>query len=160
MADSENNRVVELHKNESTGEWEESWTVYEIDGIPLDWPRDADRLPNGHTLITDSRNNRVVEITRNGSVVASYQVPDLPYEADRIPYGESSRLAYESAGAGEVLGERRTDIPVLTTLLTGARHVISLPFWVSEAHVLAVLVAMVFWTIGTLLLANAWWRRS
>lgn len=157
VADSENHRVVELHRNESTGKWEEAWTVYEVDGINLDWPRDADRLPNGNTLITDSRNNRVVEITRNGSVVTSYDVPDLPYEADRVPFGESYGKPYGIEGESNVLGERSVDVPVLSTLLTGARHVVSLPFWVSELHVLVVLVAVTLWIVGGFLLVRSRW---
>ncbi len=158
VADSENHRVVELHRNESTGEWEEAWTVYEVDGIPLDWPRDADRLPNGNTLITDSRNNRVVEITQNGSVVTSYDVPALPYEADRVPFGESEGQPYGTEGEYSVLGERSTDVPLLSTLLTGARHVVSLPFWVSELHVFAALVAVLLWVTGGFLLVKSRWR--
>ncbi|WP_227374449.1 arylsulfotransferase family protein [Haladaptatus halobius] len=157
VADSENHRVVELHRNESTGRWEEAWTVYEVDGIALDWPRDADRLPNGNTLITDSRNNRVVEITRNGSLVSSYRVPNLPYEADRVPYGESFGKPYDSTSEYDVLGDRKVDIPVLSTLLTGARHVVSLPFWISELHIFAVILAVVLWIAGGLLLIRDRW---
>ncbi len=157
VADSENNRVVELHKNESTGRWEEAWVVYEVDGIPLDWPRDADRLPNGHTLITDSRNNRVVEIRQNGSVVNSYQVPNLPYEADRVPYDESFGQPYGVAGSDNEFGEQSLDIPVLTVLLAGAQHVVPLPFWVSELHVFAVLVAVSLWVVAGVMLLKAWW---
>jgi hypothetical protein len=157
VADSENHRVVELHKNESTGQWEEAWVVYAIDGIHLDWPRDADRLPNGNTIITDSRNNRVVEITQNGSVVTSYDVPDLPYEADRVPYGESFGQPYGLEGEYDVLGEPNSKIPILSSLLTGARHVVPVPFWVSELHVLVILVAVILWIVGGLLLTKAWW---
>ena len=157
VADSENHRVVELHRNESTGRWEEAWVVYDIDGISLDWPRDADRLPNGNTLVTDSRNNRVAEITRNGSLVASYRVPSLPYEADRVPYGESSGRPYDADGGRDVMGQQNRDVPVLSTLLSGVRHVTPLPFWVSELHVLSVLVAAGLWVAGGLLLTKAWW---
>ncbi|SIR30365.1 hypothetical protein SAMN05421858_2171 [Haladaptatus litoreus] len=156
VADSENHRIVELHRNESTGEWETAWIVYEAGGIHFDWPRDADRLPNGNTLITDSRNNRVVEITRNGSVVTSYNVPNLPYEADRIPFEESAGQPYQS-GSRNVLGDRNADVPVLSTLLTGARHAVALPFWVSELHVLVVLVAVILWCVGGLLLIKSRW---
>ncbi|GAA0227695.1 aryl-sulfate sulfotransferase [Haladaptatus pallidirubidus] len=157
VADSENHRVVELHRNESSGEWEEAWIVYEAGGIHFDWPRDADRLPNGNTLITDSRNNRVVEITRNGSVVTSYTVPDLPYEADRVPFGESHGRPYETAGEYDVFGDRSTEIPILSALLTGARHSVALPFWVSELHVLVVLVAVILWGVGGALLVKSRW---
>ncbi|WP_049969788.1 aryl-sulfate sulfotransferase [Haladaptatus cibarius] len=152
VADSENDRVVELHKNESTGRWNVAWTVYAAQGVALDWPRDADRLPNGNTLITDSRNNRVVEITQNGSLVASYQVAALPYEADRVPFGESAGQPYDG---NDILGHGGTDIPLLTALLTGAYHVVPLPFWVTELHVLAILVAVGCWIVGGVLLLKS-----
>ncbi|MFC4553076.1 MULTISPECIES: aryl-sulfate sulfotransferase [Halorussus] len=162
VADSENHRIVELHENESTGKWEVSWAVSKVGGLHFDWPRDADRLPNGHTFVTDSRNNRVVEITRNGSVVASYTVPSLPYEADRLPYGESASgnvAAYANprSTASAPLGGQ---VPVLSTLLAGARHVVALPFWVSEIHVAAVGVAALLWLWGGFLLVQEGVQRA
>ncbi|WP_225741260.1 aryl-sulfate sulfotransferase [Halorussus halophilus] len=153
VADSENHRVVELRENESTGKWEVGWAIAKVGGIPLDWPRDADRLPNGNTLITDSRNNRVVEIYPNGSVVASYVVPSLPYEADRVPYGESVGRGYERDRQTD-LGLFDKQIPVLSTLLAAARHVVALPYWVSELHVLVVLVAGVLWVVGGVMIVR------
>jgi hypothetical protein len=154
VADSENHRVVELHENETTGEWEVAWSVASAGGIGLDWPRDADRLPNGNTLITDSYNDRVVEVREDGSVAASYSVPSLPYEADRKPWGESAGgPVYDSerrANAG--IFDRR--IPVLTTIVAGARHVVALPYWVSEIHLIAVGIAVAFWIRGSYLLAR------
>ena len=156
VADSENDRVVELHKDAESGEWEVAWTLTEAGGIPLNWPRDADRLPNGHTLITDSRNNRVVEVTRNGSVAASYHVRSLPYEADRLPYEESVRQPYDtpdhpvpdhSVGGSE--------IPILSTLLSGMRHVVAVPYWVSELHVFAVVLSLGLVTWGGLVLVRS-----
>ncbi|WP_137284972.1 aryl-sulfate sulfotransferase [Halorussus salinisoli] len=159
VADSENHRVVELHLNDTTGEWEVAWSVGTVGGIRLDWPRDADRLANGHTLITDSRNNRVVEIRENGTLVASYSVPSLPYEADRLPYGESDGSPYGSAHEAEV-GPFDQRIPVLTTLLAGARHVVAVPYWVSEIHLLVVGVALVLWIRGGYLLARTGLRKQ
>jgi hypothetical protein len=156
VADSENHRVVELHEDGTTGEWKVAWSVSTVGNIDLDWPRDADRLPNGHTLITDSRNNRVVEIEENGSVVASYAVPSLPYEADRLPYSEPPAAAVSAYGPGHgddggVFDHR---VPVLSTLLAGARHVVALPYWVSEIHLLAVGVALALWIRGGYLLVR------
>jgi hypothetical protein len=155
VADSENHRVVELHENETTGEWEVAWSVASAGGIALDWPRDADRLPNGNTLITDSYNDRVVEVREDGSVAASYSVPSLPYEADRGPWGES-------AGGPVYDSERRADtglldrrIPVLSTVVAGARHVVALPYWVSEIHLVAVGVAVGLWIRGGISLLRA-----
>jgi hypothetical protein len=160
VADSENHRVVELHENESTGEWEVAWSVAEVDGISLDWPRDADRLPNGNTFITDSRNNRVAEIREDGSLVASYTVPSLPYEADREPYGEPNASEVESYGSERRaqfgLGDRK--IPVLSTVVGGMRHVVAMPYWVSEIHLIAVVLALGLWVRSGHLLVRGWRR--
>lgn len=89
VADSENNRVVEIDRETE----EILWSYNGPRGDPLQWPRDADRLPNGNTLVTDSRNNRVLEIDDEGEVVWQFTDPDgelipLPYVADRLPEGE------------------------------------------------------------------------
>ena len=109
VADSENGRVVEYQR--SDGEWNASWAWADSE---LQWPRDADRLPNGHTLITDSNGNRVLEIDQTGDVVWSVAV-DTPYEAERLSTpdesegGESAqRLGLDSrgdTGAVESTGE-------------------------------------------------------
>jgi hypothetical protein len=84
VADSGNDRIVEYHRTE--GEWERTWTH----SGGLSWPRDADRLPNGRTLITDTRNDRVLEVGREGETVWSVPV-HRPYEAERLPTGPESR---------------------------------------------------------------------
>ncbi|MEA5407213.1 aryl-sulfate sulfotransferase [Haloarculaceae archaeon H-GB2-1] len=76
VADSENDRVVEYTRID--GDWERTWTV-----TGLNWPRDADRLPNGNTLITDTHNQRVVEVTPRGEVVWEFYAPWAPYDAER-----------------------------------------------------------------------------
>jgi len=87
IADSENDRVVELHRTED-GVWEPVWALYEANGLPFNWPRDADRLPNGNTLITDSLQKRVLEVEPDGDVVWSHGTDLIPYEADPSPAGE------------------------------------------------------------------------
>jgi hypothetical protein len=84
VADSENHRVVELHRT-ADGDWRPVWVLTGADDRRFNWPRDADRLPNGNTLITDTRNARVVEVTQRGTVVSRHQFPfeTLPYESDR-----------------------------------------------------------------------------
>jgi hypothetical protein len=156
VADSENHRVVELHRNATTGDWAVAWSVRTVGGIPLDWPRDADRLPNGHTLITDSRNNRVVEVGPNGSVAASYVVPSLPYEADRLAHDEAPSSSVSAYAPERRVGTGPLDreVPVLSTLLAGARHVVALPYWVSEVQLLAVGLAAALWLRGGLLLVR------
>ena len=154
VADSENDRVVELHRNETTGEWSVAWTVTDAGGIDLSWPRDADRLPNGHTVITDSRNDRVVVVDGNGTMVRSYATPPLPYEADILPYGERPGLANASAAAGTANETASADVPVFSTVLGGLHHVVAVPYWVSELHLIAVTVALVLWGTGGYLIAG------
>ncbi|MFB6151734.1 MAG: aryl-sulfate sulfotransferase [Haloarculaceae archaeon] len=106
VADSKNDRVVELHRTEN-GSWEPAWVVREAGGIELWWPRDADRLPNGNTLITDTFNKRVVEVDENGNAVWSVGTKKLPYEADRLPFGEMAGR-YDGPGATPTNGSTAT----------------------------------------------------
>ena len=85
VADSENDRVVEYARRD--GRWIETWSV----GTgQLSWPRDADRLPNGNTLITDSLNHRVIEVTPRGKIVWEYYATWGPYDAERTVHGGGS----------------------------------------------------------------------
>jgi hypothetical protein len=96
VADSENDRVVEYTCDrgdpdhpldgdmEPNCDWTRTWTV----GVDqLGWPRDADRLPNGNTLVTDTLNHRVLEVTPRGEVVWEFAAPWLPFDAERPQYG-------------------------------------------------------------------------
>jgi hypothetical protein len=84
VADSENDRVVEYTLED--GDWTRTWTLTG----DLNWPRDADRLPNGNTLVTDTLNHRVVEVTPRGEVVWEYVVTWGPYDAERVAHGDGS----------------------------------------------------------------------
>jgi len=84
VADSENDRVVEYARRD--GEWTRTWTLRGN----LSWPRDADRLPNGNTLVTDTLNQRVIEVTPTGEVVWEYRATWGPYDAERIGTGDGS----------------------------------------------------------------------
>ena len=88
VGDSGNDRIVEYANPDGdlkngTG-WERTWTLKG----DLKWPRDADRLPNGNTLVTDSSNNRVIEVTPKGEVVWEFYAPWLVYDAARVSAGE------------------------------------------------------------------------
>jgi hypothetical protein len=85
VADSENNRVVEYAKED--GEWVRTW---EVGSETLTWPRDADRLPSGNTLVTDTLDHRVMEITPTGEVVWEYYATWGPYDAERMGTGPES----------------------------------------------------------------------
>ena len=91
VADSENDRVVEYVRDcgdtdprlgagtpPGDCEWNRAWSVR-----GFNWPRDADRLPNGNTLVTDTLNHRVVEITPEGEVVWEFFAAWAPYDAER-----------------------------------------------------------------------------
>ena len=97
IGDSENNRVVEYQRED--GEWVRSWKWQDA---RMQWPRDADRMPNGHTLITDSNGNRVFEINEEGEVVWSVNVA-FPYESERLNTGDESSGGPSAAEAN--LGE-------------------------------------------------------
>jgi len=82
VADSENDRIVEYAR--TNGTWERTWTLKG----DFNWPRDADRLPNGNTLITDSLNHRAMEVTPTGKIVWEYFAPWGSYEAERVQLGD------------------------------------------------------------------------
>lgn len=84
VADSENNRIVEYQRSE--GEWNRSWIYSDAE---MEWPRDADRLPNGNTLITDTHSSRVFEVNESGDVVWKLNFPK-GYEAERLGTGDES----------------------------------------------------------------------
>ncbi|WP_436923311.1 aryl-sulfate sulfotransferase [Halosimplex amylolyticum] len=89
VADSENDRVVEYEltgRENGSASWERTWNLG-VDGN-LNWPRDADRLPDGNTLVTDSLNHRVMEVTPEGEVVWEYYAPWGTYEAERVNLGD------------------------------------------------------------------------
>ena len=85
VGDSENDRVVEYEKRGD--EWVQTWKVGEGQ---FTWPRDADRLPNGNTLVVDSMNQRVVEVTPSGKIVWEFYSPWAPYDVERIGSGPGS----------------------------------------------------------------------
>lgn len=68
VADSENNRVIEYQRSQ-TGEWNQTWVWQDQQ---TSWPRDADRLPNDHTLITDVFGRGVIEVNENGEIVRNF----------------------------------------------------------------------------------------
>ncbi|MFB6087639.1 MAG: hypothetical protein ABEJ85_03885, partial [Haloarculaceae archaeon] len=172
VADSDNDRVVELHRTEG-GDWEPAWILRSAGGIGLHWPRDADRLPNGHTLVTDSLNERVFEVDGDGNVVWSVGTERIPYEADRLPIGEYAG-GYDAAtptdgpggddgtdtstdrtplptadGDGSVnAGDTGSSIPGLSIAVVGLKGTFSwLPFWFRELQ-LAVTILSALLVVG------------
>ena len=147
VADSENDRVVELHRTEA-GEWEPAWALDQVEGVAFDWPRDADRLPNGNTLITDTLNRRLVEVDESGTVVWSVRTERIPYEADRLPYGESVGAPKYTTN-GSSVDSPDAGVPVLSLLLVGLRAVVpSTPFWFREPQLGLTLVSTLLIVVG------------
>ena len=143
VADSHNDRIVELTRGEN-GEWTAAWAIYAAEGVNFNWPRDADRLPNGNTLITDSLNQRVVEVNRTGATVWSYETPQVPYEAERLPAGETVGATSYSDADGEgptTIGDGR-NVPVLSFLLMIFQTGLQTPFWFTEMHVAITIVSL------------------
>ena len=61
---------------------------------PLHLPHDVDRLPDGHTLITDGgqhgSGSKIIEVDADGNVVWSFsQGLDWAHNADRLPSGNT-----------------------------------------------------------------------
>lgn len=107
VADSENNRIIEYHRR--NGEWTQTWRWSDLE---LKWPRDADRLPTGNTLITDTNGNRVIEINEQGEVLWQVEI-EGPYEAERLATGDESaggpaarRVGLQSRRAGNTVDPR------------------------------------------------------
>ncbi|WP_459194578.1 aryl-sulfate sulfotransferase [Halosimplex sp. J119] len=124
VADSENDRVVEYELRNGSGRnatWERTWNLG-VDGS-LNWPRDADRLPSGNTLVTDSLNHRVMEVTPEGEVVWEYYAPWGTYEAERVHLGDEPggpTIADQNASGGHDLNGSAALTPGTTDRATFA----------------------------------------
>ncbi len=151
VADSENNRVVEYQRED--GNWVQTWTWQDA---RMQWPRDADRLPNGHTLITDSNGNRVFEVDEQGTVVWSADVA-FPYEAERLGTGDESTGGSSARAAG--LDTRTNSITerawigikdvLPAKLLNGLMYLT--PVWMGLAEVIGLAVILVVGTAWVVL---------
>ncbi|MDS0260598.1 aryl-sulfate sulfotransferase [Haloarcula sp. S1CR25-12] len=151
VADSENGRVVEYQRQ--NGSWEQSW---EWRDQRLTWVRDADRLPNGHTLLTDSNGDRVLEVDEDAEVVWETTV-GFPYESERLGTGDESTGGRSAAALGlpdhVPNASDRTAVEEATTLLPKSlvnSVAYLLPSWVGTVELLAafgLLVVLTLWTV-------------
>jgi outer membrane protein assembly factor BamB len=91
VSDSENNRIVEYDAETMEEVWRYEGTGPGADE-QLQWPRDAERLPNGNTMIADSRNFRILEVNETGKVVWGHDFSEergIVYDVDPLgPDGE------------------------------------------------------------------------
>lgn len=86
VADSHNNRLVEYHRINNS--WRQTWQWTDTE---MAWPRDADRLPNGNTLIVDSHGGRVLEVNQSGVIVWKIDGARSIYDAERLGTGDESQ---------------------------------------------------------------------
>jgi len=84
IGDSENHRAVEYQRRNGT--WVRTWTRNKSD---YEWVRDADRLPNGNTLIVSTRNDRVYGVGPNDERLWTVDV-GMPYDIERLGTGDES----------------------------------------------------------------------
>jgi hypothetical protein len=158
VADSENNRIVEYQR--VNGSWQQTWIWTDT---RLQWSRDADRLPNGHTLITDSNGDRVFEINKQGETVWSVGI-GFPYEAERLPGDEStngSSMASIEATASKNHGPLVTAWLQVKTVLAGPVFSASqyvLPKWMGLPEFGAVVLILL--SILTWGLIETWWATA
>ncbi|WP_336134842.1 arylsulfotransferase [Natronomonas amylolytica] len=97
VADSLNDRVVEYEYDHASEEWDRVWAA-----TGFDEPRDADRLPNGNTLVSDRMGHRTVEITPDGEVVWEVYTPYETYDAERGDAGSNGPTMREYGAEGTV----------------------------------------------------------
>ena len=157
VADSENDRIVEYQRR--NGEWVQSWVWRDE---TLYWPRDADRLPTGNTLVTDTRADRIAEVDESGDVVWRMDV-ERPYEAERLDTGDES-VGGESAarlGSASRTPEQSRESTGVRTIVLGVvpgviRDAIAFfaPPWMGFVHIgvtaatlglAAVWIALEYW---------------
>ena len=85
IADSENNRLVEYERENGT--WNRTWHWQDT---TMQWPRDADRLPSGRTLVADSHGQRLLSVERDGTIAWSRSFPTGSYDVELLGTGDES----------------------------------------------------------------------
>ena len=158
VADSQNDRIVEYRR--ADGSWVRTWTWTDD---AMAWPRDADRLPNGHTLVGDTNSGRVVEVDTDGEVVWAIDGLGV-YDAERLPTGAGSadpapadRLGLETRSAARP-GVDGGSAPrgVAGVLPPVVRNSIGFvaPLWLSGAGRVAAVVAAASGLLAGMLVAG------
>ena len=158
VADSQNDRVVEYQR--VNGSWEQEWTYR---SGRTAWVRDADRLPNGNTLITGTNSNVVFEIDQNNTLQWEVSV-EKPYDAEILETGDesaggesakeleldSSTATSDSEGGGGFSLSRIANfgISIVPDKIVNAIKYV-LPLWMGKEQVVALfafLAAVTTWT--------------
>ncbi|WP_181686934.1 arylsulfotransferase family protein [Halorhabdus salina] len=158
VADSENSRIVEYQRRNDT--WERTWLWTDE---RMRWSRDADRLPNNNTLITDTLGTRLLEVSPNGTILWEREVPRGVYEAELLGTGAESDGGLSMAAirgtanqtdvssVGGVSGQLQKGFLGLFPPLVLHGFLYVMPTWVSPlsgALLLVDLVIVVLWGLG------------
>ena len=105
----QDDNAVREYDRDGTPAWEFPDRQGKIDrNKELRSPRDADRLANGNTLITDTGSNRVIEVTPDHQIVWSFGTKLAksnsfdPYNADRLANGNTLITDYGGSRVIEV----------------------------------------------------------
>jgi hypothetical protein len=158
IADSENNRIVEYHRT-ANGSWELAWKWRDL---RLQWPRDADRLPNGNTLISDSHGNRVLELTPQEEITWVTKI-SLPYESERLGTGDESTggstmdITTESANLGLSTQFWLTLKDILPSVIVNSILFVA-PAWIHFTTLVSGVVLLIDLIIWAAL--ETWWRQQ
>lgn len=146
VGDSENNRVVEYQQT-GDGEWEKTFLYTDR---RMQWARDADRLENGDTLITDSDGERVIQVDKNGNKIWSAEI-GRPYESEVLnSEEESSGPSYNRVSNGEeLISEKPNEDILVRTKYLLPRSVtnavlFATPYWITYIDLLLLTPAVVF----------------
>ena len=158
VADSQNDRIVEYRR--TGGSWIQIWTWTDD---AMAWPRDADRLPNGHTLVGDTNSGRVLEVDADGNVVWSVGGLGV-YDAERLGTGErgtpapADRLGLENQSAvqptvGDGSAPSRGVDGVVPPVVRNSIGFVA-PLWLSTAGRIAAVIAVGSSLLSVLLVAG------
>lgn len=164
VADSENDRVVEYQRDGDS--WVRTWQWQDD---RMQWPRDADRLPNGDTLITDSNTGRVLIVDPSGDVTWSVGV-EHPYEAEALKTGDesigghSARQLNLTSRTASTERERTFEESVRLAIIRAVPQKLKsgilfiLPSWVGFWHVLS--LSVLFGIVGCWVIIEVEWAYS
>lgn len=139
VADSQNNRIVEYESK--NGNWNRTWVWSDSD---LRWPRDADRLPNGNTLVGDTSGDRVIEVAPNGTVLWGVKI-DGNYDAERLGTGDESAGGppMSTIDTSRDQQEERSLSPLPKQLRLALNGILFVaPAWMSVRTIIALCVAL------------------
>ena len=92
ISDTGNDRVFRVDREGQIVWTSDDWgdgTGTLGDGSHLDYPNDAELLPNGNLLLGDRNNDRVLEVTEQGDVVWVYDQLVRPHNPDRLENGNT-----------------------------------------------------------------------